>query len=222
MNNEKHHFPKERFFNYMSIGGIGENDLELYWGILNQFPHIPEKDFDRMETLLEILRMIPLREKPFYVDYRPRDYIQKIYFKTDSGTIGSLIVDMNEPSDIMAYAEFLKKELEIIARVELIEKVNMNREYINVFDGDVFQKNDCSWEKKNVGKLYMCDSGPYKKLLYTEGRGYIRDGKPDVDDKEYSYYAITSGNGSSFMGNVYADASFLVDSDEAEGEEEKV
>jgi hypothetical protein len=221
MNNGKFHYPKERFFNYMSMRGIGENDLEFYWEILNQFPHIQEKDFDKAETLLEILRTIPLREKPFYVAHKPRDYIQKIYFKTDSGTTGSLIVDMNEPSDIMAYAEFLKKELEIIARVELIEKIRMGHEYINVFDGDVFQKNDCFWEKKNVGKLYMCNRGPYKKLLYTEGRGYIRDGQPDVDDKECSNYAITSDNGSSFMGNVYADASFLVDSDEAEGEEEK-
>jgi hypothetical protein len=64
----------------------------------------------------------------------------------------------------------------------------------------------------------MCCGGPYKRLLYTRGKGYVRNGKPDFDGDEYSGYVLTKKDNTRFIGNAYADPSFLVDPDIPEGD----
>jgi hypothetical protein len=65
----------------------------------------------------------------------------------------------------------------------------------------------------------MCHGGPYKRLLYTQGKGYVRNGDPDLDDPNYSSHVLIMKDKIQFIGNIYTDASFLVDPTEGEDDD---
>ena len=141
--------------------------------------------------------------------YKHKPNTKRIYYQ-NGAAIASFVVDLNEADAVILYAEFLKRKPEVIAAVDCIEELTKGNERIRVFEGDVFSIDE-TWNRRRDGEFFMCCGGPYQKLLYTRGKGYIRNGKPDFDEEEYSSYVLTGKDNFWFIGNAYADPSFLID-----------
>ena len=102
-------------------------------------------------------------------------------------------------------------------------KILRGRRGFNVFDGDVIlayvEKPDFwSTDARNSG-LYLCSGGAYRKLLYTPGKGYVRKGRPDVDDElevqiqkgAFNSHVLTMSQCWKRIGNVHVDIGFLIE-----------
>ncbi len=129
-------------------------------------------------------------------------------------------------------AEMVKNGYTMITTARQVDNVNSKqytgevkdkRDYIPIYDGDVmlcyvdkpdFWSTDC----KNSG-LYLCKDGVYHSLIYTPGKGYVRRGKPDVDEdfeiavepNAYSSYVMTIGQKWRKLGNIHAGIGFLIE-----------
>jgi hypothetical protein len=207
--------PKERVSNYLITKGYDKEKEKYIWGLIDSFPRIQENDFKDAECVFNELLAMPCYSQWKCVCHEGKKIIKKVFYREGKRII-SITFNLNDETDIVLYADFLKKRPEIINIVDFIETINKNKEYIDVFDGDVFSARD-DWDENQDGSIYACNNGCYKRLLYTRGKGYMREGKPDYDKGEYNYHVLTLKKSFKKIGNIYADASFLVESD---GQEE--
>jgi hypothetical protein len=221
----KYYFTKERFYSYFNMLCVIEcKNLDKLWLIWESFPYFNKDDIEDIAFIVEKLLLYPHIEQSFNSDsYRiyneSKPNKRKIYYENDEG-IKNFEIDFNDTEQVILYADFLKRNIEkIITAVEFIEEIYRDSKSLYVYDGDVFSVKD-KWSKDKDGKLYACTQDGYKKLLYTKGKGYLRKGKPDYDDPSYNHHVITGNNKFYYIGNIYADPSFLIEQ-EAETEEGK-
>jgi hypothetical protein len=218
--NGKYYFSRERFFKYFTALGKTEKAISGFWSVFEHLPLCRDED----EAVIADYVIEKLSEFPRGVSvenhyYEPRKNKKKIFYRTEN-EIASFEIDLNEAADIILYAEFLKTNQTLIVAVDFIENIHRNDKRINIYDGDIFVTSD-RWYQRQDGDVYVCNKGPYQKLLYTQGRGYIRNGKPDFDEKECSPYVLTGKDKFVYVGNIYVDMSFLVESSKSENEEKE-
>jgi len=215
----KYFFTKERFINYFNSLGIGmENeDIENCWHIWESFPRYKLESIDNVAFIIERLLAYPNLGLSFDYDAHRIFYKSsnknrhKIYYKKQNEIV-SFEVDFHSPDDIALYAEFLKRNIEnVIVAVDYVEEIYHKNKTIYVYSGDTFSTRDKWWDRKRDGKLFVCTQDGFRQLLYTEGKGYLRNGEPDYDDSHYSSHVVTGHDGFKYIGNIYADSSFLVD-----------
>lgn len=97
------------------------------------------------------------------------------------------------------------------------------KDSLNVYEGDVFlayldRPGFWSSDAKDCG-LYLCANGSYRKLLYTEGKGYVRGGIPDCDgdfkvdiqEGAFNSHILTMSQKWKKIGNVHVDVGFLIE-----------
>ena len=218
----KYYFSLERFTHYFTILGIKDTAIKEYWFIWENFPYIRDQDIEKASFVLDKILAYP---KPVYQKggdlcyEKSKESQKKVYYKCGE-EIKNFEVNFNETEQVILYADFLKREPEIIVAVDLYEKIYHNSKTICAYEGDFFATRD-SWNRDRDGDVYVCTRDGYRKLLYTKGRGYIRNCQPDYGKEKYSSYVITGKDKFNYMGNIYADPSFLIDGDEDDEEEEK-
>jgi len=212
----KYYFTKERFYSYFNMLCVIEcKDLDKLWLIWERFPYFEEDDIENVSFIVEKLLLYPHIELSFDSDsyriyYESKPNRKKIYYENRKG-IRNFEIDFNDTDQVILYADFLKKNIEkIITAVDLIEEIYWDSKSLYVYDGDVFSVKD-KYSKDKDGKLFACTKNGYKKLLYTREKGYLRNGKPDYDDSSYNYHVITGNNRFDYIGNIYADPSFLIE-----------
>jgi hypothetical protein len=221
MENRRYFFTKERFFRYFTIFGKKKEEIETYFQLWNRFPFYTDEELEAADFVIQKILAYPEKDNlcsayRFGYEYKPNK--KRIYYQ-NGNDIASFEIDLNEADDVILYSEFLKGKPEVIVAVDFIEELSKGNDRIKVFDGDVFSASD-KWDYRRDGEVFMYYRNSYRKLLYTQGKGYIRKGRPDLDEKECSHYALTLKEKFQFIGNAYADASFLVDHEALEGENE--
>lgn len=162
--------------------------------------------------------------------YSPKDYRKYYYIVGDDRRdVRELEVNLADGQNIVLLADLVRREdIQLVSVVRYLDEIesdrNLDRKRIRYYEGDiVFVFGDpsdrifYSWYDSDAG-VYLATADGWRKLLYTPGRGYIRNGEPDFEnDKEYSDYKINkSGNGFRFIGNIHKDASVLIDRKEGE------
>lgn len=92
---------------------------------------------------------------------------------------------------------------------------------LRIYDGDVFEvvpSGKYSDRPKDFG-MYLCHNGAYRKLLYIQGRGYVKNGEPLIDDELeiaidenglFNSYKFTWGNFRK-VGNINVDIGCLIE-----------
>jgi len=216
----KHYFTKERFYHYFSIIGCDNNEIKEYWNILEYFPHFNIESLEKVSFVLKNIINFPFPSEYYEKNgyYNPKENRKKIYYIHEEKT-KFLEFNLNEKSEVILYADFLKKGYEIIVAVDLVESFYDKSKTWLMYDGDIFATKD-NWNNKEDGEIIVCTKDGYRKLLYTKGRGYVRNGKPDYDERESSHYALTMKSNFHYIGNVYVDLSFLIDQEaKEEGDE---
>jgi len=212
----KYYFTKERFYNYFNMLCVEEiKNLEKCWLIWEKFPHFSVDDIESISFIVEKLLIYPYIEHSFdsasyriYNESKPNR--RRIYYKNRK-EIKNFEIDFNNTDQVILYADFLKRNIEkIITAVDFIEEIYKDGKTRYVYDGDVFSLNE-KWNKDRDGKLFACTKDGYRQLLYTRGKGYLRKGKPDYDDSHYNHHIITGCDRFKYIGNIYADSSFLVE-----------
>jgi hypothetical protein len=200
--------------NYLITRGYKKEQRKYNWNLIDSFPNISENDIEKATRLFNILLDMPDMPQWYGVCHEGRETIKKFFYK-EGQEITSVKFNLNDDRDIIMAADFLGQNPEIIAVVDFFEIINERNQKIDVFDGDVFSTRDdlSSFDKKD-GDLYLCTNRVYKKLLYTKGKGFLRNGQPDIDDDDCNHYAATLRDSFIKIGNIYADASFLVESGE--------
>lgn len=167
--------------------------------------------------------------------YSPKDY-RKYYYTVgdDRKDVKELEVNLGDGQNIVLLADLIKREdVRLVSAVRYIDSIETDRigrnadvKRVRYYDGDiVFVFGDpsdrifYSWYNSDAG-VYLATPDGWRKLLYTPGRGYIRNGEPDFEnDTKYSDYKINkSGNGFRFVGNIHKDAYVLIDREKEEGE----
>jgi hypothetical protein len=207
-------YSKEHFTHLFSIFGYNGKEVEKFWEVYATFPRVREEDYEIAELVIDKILEIPKVETPWNIHHSPKVSKKKIYYNHEN-RVCNFEIDLNDLKEVMLYADFLKQNPEIIGIVDFIEELGYREKRLAVYDGDVFSTSD-SWHRDRDGELIVCDQGTYRRLLYTKGKGYIRNRKPDYDDGEYSSYVVTGKDRWFKIGNLYVDASFLVEGGEAD------
>jgi hypothetical protein len=214
---DRDYVTRDRFYHYFRIKyGFDDDRLKQYWSTYEKFPYWDDRQHPVMEDIIEKVSDLIAFMKNGSLTYNVRSSFtpvrKLVHYKTRQGDTDSLDVNFNDTADILLYAEIIKKQYEIIAILDFVEKISRSDKYTDVFDGDVFSTVD-TWHSYESGDLFLCDKGTYKKLLYTIGEGYLRDGVPCCDKKHsnYNQHVLTLKDSFHKLGNIYLDASFLID-----------
>lgn len=153
---------------------------------------------------------------------KPNTTKWKVYYQHKDKPIQHIVLNLLEKEDIIKYAHLLQQEeTEIKLRVDYYETVELgygvDRKKVDIYDGDIIFCTDTEkiFSCDDSG-AYLCTDDCYKRLLYTKGRGYIRKGEPDFEQRKdgedcrYNSH-VFSGYDKSFrvVGNIYVDDSIL-------------
>ena len=217
---DRHCLTKERFYYYFPT--LFEFDMRKtreYWKIYESFPSklCDPGHFYVMEDIIEksseVLRIIRNESIPYSAVRETNEARKQIHYKIGED-IHCVEINLNKAADVIMYAKILEKEYEVIALIDFIEKIPQkhNEPEMPVYDGDIFVTMEGSLWNRERDNIYVCDKGTYKQLLYTKGKGYMRDGKPDYDpEANYNYHALTLNETFTKVGNIYIDCSILSD-----------
>jgi hypothetical protein len=226
--NNRNYITRERFLYYFGLWykDVSSKTIERWWEIYNDFPYWEDETSEAGAILEEILvKVQPILEvmmnpKELICNYKLNKRIQKkVYYKNSgSNEVLSVELDLNSQSDIIAFAELLKSKCEIIVSLDLVDVIHCsnikgfkNKDF-DVYDGDIFVTTDETYSRSHHDNIYVCKDGDYHRLLYTMGKGYFRDGKPDYDEeKKYSSHVLTGRKLAKRVGNIYIDYSYLID-----------
>jgi hypothetical protein len=230
---DRHLLTRERFFHYFAISyKLDDWQISKYWEIYEKFPYWDKSYAEEMDKILELLEKFLDRIRdgvtiPYRYPEPTRIRKQIVYSgssaapaaessSAESGIIVEqkiLNVDFNSATDIFLYAELLGSGIKIIAILDFVEKIRLtaNNE-LDVYEGDILVTLDESYSNSYEDNIYVCTGkgGEYRRLLYTKGRGYIRNGKPDYDGR-YNHHVLTCCKTVKRVGNIHIDTSFLTD-----------
>lgn len=224
----KHTLTWERFDYYFKTL-YNHNDREIKWffELYTKFPgnvyNIDDtKDNSTLEYVLEkakyIVDMInSAAHLPFYDanGNEVRDLKRKIYF-SENEVIRQLEVNFNNATEIIAYAEVLKRGVVVLCVLNHLETVwrpGNNKEQFDIWEGDIFNTYDTYWNP-DKSRVFIATGDGLRHLLYVKGKGYLKKGKPHYDtEHKYTSYAITGNEQWRKIGNVITDLHLLQDGD---------
>lgn len=132
-----------------------------------------------------------------------------VYSKNDE--VKELILDLHDSNDIITYAELLKQEIKQIALLRFCDEVQIKNsdKYLKVFEGDFFDTNDLFFGVKS--NVYVAKkNGTFKKLLYTKGKGYLRNKELNYDEGSFNQHCLSLREWVK-IGNVTTDLIKLTD-----------
>ena len=224
---DRYYITRERFFHYLSIMyGYEPNKIQRLWKMYEEFPvwgrtaaaaaADMEDIFDKVATIVPIIANNNLHK----VSQRTRAIRKQVHYRLREGEATlSVDINLNSAADVILYAKLLQQEnIDIVAVLDFVERISGRildseaREYLDCYDGDILTTIDESYSTSHDDNIYVCDDGVYRRLLYTKGRGYLRNGEPDYDyDNGYDKNILTCCKSVRRIGNIYIDASVLVD-----------
>lgn len=221
---DRYYITRERFFHYLTIlYGYEQNKIQRLWKMYEAFPVWGHAAAGDMEDILDkVSTIVPLivNDKLHKVSQRTRAIRKQVHYRLreEEETL-SVDINLNSAADVILYANLLQQEyISIVAVLDFVERIsgrilgNDLREYLDCYDGDIFTTIDESYSTSHEDNIYVCDDGTYRRLLYTKGRGYLRNGEPDYDyDNGYDKNILTCCKSVRRIGNIYIDASVLVD-----------
>lgn len=220
--NSKYYITKERFTHYFTNKyGFDKNKVEESWKIYSSFPNrITEENH---EYILDILnKVIEVHEmfqnswdkRPKNIEYSYNKDIRKIIYKgKESKDITSVIIDMYDSSDIIVYSDILKRDVEIIANLKMINEINIenSKDTFKIFQGDFFDTFDKYYSDSKSTVIVGMEKDSYKKLLYIKGKGYLKNkNELNYDEGTFTVYKLTL-NDYKYMGNIHTDLYLLKD-----------
>jgi hypothetical protein len=212
----RHYLTRERFLHYFESLGHERYDAENLWNIYNDFPYWREDLSDKMEYIIEkadkFIELIASDKFPYSAIQESKEVRKRIYYKTDDELL-SVDFNLNDAVDITLYAKLIERRITIVTILDFVEKISDKNGSgsTDVFDGDIFVTTDESYARDRDDNIYVCDNGVYRGLLYTKGRGYVRNGKPDYDEGRYNFHVLTLKKSFRRIGNIYVDMSALID-----------
>lgn len=215
----KHYVTKERFVKYATnLHEIEEHQAGEMHKVYKAFPRgiydnskIEEVD-KIIQLALDIANKIKgsIRLAPVHKDSHIKEVKLLLYKDSEKPTdsIKEIELDFHSSEDIIFYADLLKKEVKIVALLNMYNSFFKADKTTNLFEGDIYSTEDKLF---NASDVYIVTEKCLKKLLYTYGKGYMRNGEPDIDEEgSYNHHALTMRECFK-LGNIYKDANFLVD-----------
>jgi len=216
----KGYLPLERFVHFFTLRfGYTETEAKAAYKVFSEFPqHV----YGNEEMQHKIDKIIPLAiqivdelhkswdNKDFKnLSYDEKDIRKLIYSINDE--VKELILDLYNPTDIITYAELLKQGIKQIALLGFCEKIQIKNSdnYLNIFEGDFFDTNDLFFGIKS--NIYVAQKNDtFKKLLYTKGKGYLRNGELNYDEGSFNSHVLSLRSWIK-VGNIYTDLIKLTD-----------
>lgn len=211
----RNYLPRDRFLYYfITRYGYTEYEAKEAFDLFLKFPNkMYEKDNQGLldeiiPKAIAILAEIQNTPSIPYEYSKEKEYRKLIYKENDK--INEFVIDMCEPMDIISYAEILKRNVEIIALLSYCTSIYVRDKNIHVFEGDLFDTNDNYWNERS--SVYIAQKNDYfKTLLYIKGKGFLLNGKPNIEEKgSYSSHALTLREWTK-IGNVVTDLHILSD-----------
>lgn len=210
----------ERFvYHFMHRYGLSQREAEDYYNIFLQFP-IGIHDDNKIKLLdfilpkaMELVNDIQ-DHNVIRLNYGDKDkYLKKLVYK-ENGEIKEFVFNYCTPFELFSYAEIIKREIEIIALLDLCDRVyRSNNKSLNVFEGDCYETNDNFWRFRSTAYIAQ-ERGTFKKLLYIKGKGYLNNGEPNIDSEGSYNGNCISMNSYTKICNIYIDASPLKEREE--------
>jgi hypothetical protein len=213
----RHYLTRERFLYYFTLKyGLSDYEAERRWDTYQQFPYWDSNRADEMDDLLEkVDELIKIIQIGVYrYDRQLKPIRKQVHYKVGD-ELRVYEFDLNVYADIILYAKLLEPEqstpVEIVATLDFVDEFYDNNKTEHVYDGDIFVTTDESYSRSYYDNIYVCDGGKYKRLLYTKGKGYVRNDSPDYDEGSYNHHVLTSCKKHKKIGNIYLDMSVLID-----------
>lgn len=215
------YLPLERFVHFFTLRfGYTEREAKSAFEVFSQFPkHI----YGNEDMQNKIDKIIPLalqivdelykhwdsNNKFQNISYYEKELRKLVYSKNDE--LKELVLDLHSASDIITYSELIKQEVKQIALLRFCCEVPVKNsdKYFKIFEGDIFDTTDLFYTTKS--NMYVAEKNNiFKKLLYTKGKGYLRNGELDFDKGSFNYHCLTLTDWVK-IGNVTTDLIKLTD-----------
>ena len=187
----KNYLPKDRFMHYFTKNyGYSEHEAKNLFKIFMEFPRNLRSEDEKtlnelMPKIVEVTNLIQNVNRLPYAfetkEYHDKFMINKVLYK-ENDKINEIIVDFRKTEDVLIYSEIIKRNVELLARLNYCCEFNKaNEGQVYVFDGDVYNTHDrYYYDKSNV---YLAQTnGTFKRLLYTKDIGYLVKGKPHYSE----------------------------------------
>jgi len=214
----KHYLTKDRFMHYFTtLYGYTEKEANEYFKIYWKFPIglYEEKMITDCDIIipkvLELFKLINQRQHlPYqFLSDNQNDFRKLIYIENE--IIIECEINMCIALDIIAYAEILKRGVEIKACLSLCSEPYVDGKNIRIYEGEIYDTNDKYYGNKS--RVFLAGThDTYQQLLYIKGKGYMINNKPNIDKySKYNHNCVTMGNYIK-IGNIYVDDSVLYDS----------
>lgn len=216
----KGYLPLDRFVHYFTLRfGYTETEAKDAYRVFSEFP---KQVYGNEEMQHKIDKIIPLAiqivdelHKSWgnnhfkNLSYHEKEIRKLIYSKDNE--FKELVLDLCNPSDIITYAELLKQGIKQIALLRFCYEINLKNsdKKLKIFEGDFFDTNDLFFGIKS--NIYVAEKNEtFKKLLYTKGKGYLRNGELNYDEGSFNSHALSLTSWIK-IGNIYTDLIKLTD-----------
>lgn len=212
----------ERFvYHFTHRYGLSEREAKDYYNIFSQFPSGIHDDKKR-----ELFDFILPKAMELVSDIQDRDTIRLSYDDNvdeclkklvyeENGEIKEFVFNYCTPFELFSYAEIIKRKVEIIALLDLCDRVYLSKDskHLEVFEGDCYETNDHFYGYRSTAYIAQ-KKDTFKKLLYIKGKGYLHNGKPNIDSEgSYNSHCLTLRSYIKIC-NIYVDASPLKEREE--------
>ena len=225
---------------------------EFTRGLNVYYNYEPDEIIEDINKAMEIanrsLKLEPEVERMHSIDFYTGvdDNYDKImcYFVKRGDTVTRHELDLSLPVSYRIISNLMDEpDARILCAVECVDVLAVeNRSYVDengcdskkslkVYDGDIFvtynKSKDSIWNREHDNGVYVAIDGCYRRLLYTEGRGYIsKDMDPNIIDPNESrrnddIVEFSEGKFTSYMmhldhkwtriGNIHVDVSCLME-----------
>ena len=227
--NCKHYLTRDRFIHYFTVRygwkeSVAAEAYKLFLGFprlvnstveetQSQYDIILPKVIELVDEMMDSFDMTPKNIR--ISDYCNKEF-QKIIYK-ENDVVSELIINIYNPSDIITYAELLKRKPEVLAMLALCTTAHGKPEGksesrdIQIFEGDIFNTYDQYWGggKSNIYVAFKNDT--FKKLLYIKGKGYLINDELNIEEeRSYNSHALTMNEWAK-IGNIYINMDILSD-----------
>jgi hypothetical protein len=218
--NAKQYLPFDRFLHYFTLRfGYSDKDARKAYNVFCAFPkHISENEemqneFDKIiplaiELVNDLQKAWELNSEFKNYSYERPELRKLIYIQ--SGETKEVVLNLHDVKDIITYAELLK----FIRPIALLKyccsvPIRNSKEYLDVFEGDIFDTNDLYFYPKS--NVYVAEqNSTFKKLLYIKGKGYLLNNELNTEEGSFSEYVLRI-NECEKIGNVTTDLIKLTD-----------
>jgi len=219
--NAKPYLPLDRFVHFFTLRfGYSEKEAISAYKVFSEFPKYV---YGNEEMQNRIDKIIPLaiqvvdelhkcwdsKDTFHNISYNDKEYRKLVYLKNNETK--ELILDLHDANDIITYAELIKQGIKQISLLRFCCEVQLKNteKSFKIFEGDFFDTNDLFFGVKS--NVYVAEkNGNFKKLLYTKGKGYLRNGELNYDEGSFNKHCITLSEWVK-IGNVTTDLIKLTD-----------